>query len=132
MRLAPERTTGENMTQTVDDLLRKNLEATGERDAEKRRAMMSTIWMADGVFVDPDGPHVGPQAIDEAIERLLLTFPGFAFSELSAPDSHNEMGRLAWGFGPPSANPVVTGLDVIVSKARKIEALYTFLDPHKK
>jgi hypothetical protein len=83
------------MTQTVDDLLRKNLEATGERDAEKRRAMMSTIWLADGVFVDPDGPHVGPQAIDEAIERLLLKFPDFVFSELTAPDSHNGIGRLA-------------------------------------
>jgi hypothetical protein len=29
---------------SVDDLLRKNLEAFGERDAEKRRTVMSTIW----------------------------------------------------------------------------------------
>ncbi len=28
----------------VDDLLRKNLEAFGERDAEKRRAAISAIW----------------------------------------------------------------------------------------
>jgi len=84
------------------------------------------------VFVDPDGPHIGPEAIDEAIERLLLRFPDFAFSELSAPDSHNGIGRLAWGFGPPGATPVVSGLDVIVSKGGKIEALYTFLDPRKK
>lgn len=120
------------MTQTVDDLLRKNLETFGERDAKKRRAIMATIWAADGVFIDPDGPHLGPQAIDEAIERILLKFPDFVFSELSAPDSHNGIGRLAWGFGPPGAKPVVTGLDVIVSKAGRIEALYTFLDPHKK
>jgi hypothetical protein len=30
--------------QGVDDLLRNNLEAFGERDAEKRRTSISTIW----------------------------------------------------------------------------------------
>ena len=49
--------------QGVDDLLRKNLDAFGERDAEKRRLAISTIWESDGVFVDPDGLHIGPDAI---------------------------------------------------------------------
>jgi hypothetical protein len=30
--------------QSVDDLLRKNLEAFGERDAEMRRTALSMIW----------------------------------------------------------------------------------------
>jgi hypothetical protein len=77
------------------------------------------IWAADGVFIDPDGPHAGPEAIDEAIERLSARFPDFVFSELSAPDSHNGIGRLAWGFGPLGAKPVLTSLDVIVSKKRQ-------------
>jgi hypothetical protein len=34
----------ENAMQGVDDLVRKNLEAFGERDAEKRRTAISTIW----------------------------------------------------------------------------------------
>jgi hypothetical protein len=34
----------ENAMQSVDDLLRKNLEAFGECDAEKRRKAISTIW----------------------------------------------------------------------------------------
>jgi hypothetical protein len=115
--------------QSVDDLLRRNLEAFGERDAEKRRATISKIWEPDGVFVDPDGLHIGPEAIDDAIEHLLLKFPDFVFSELGAPDSHNGIGRLAWGFGLTGKKPAVTGLDVIVSKTSKIQALYTFLDP---
>src|SRR5580698_790289 len=86
--------------QSIDDLLRKNLDAFGERDAEKRRLDISTIWESDGVFVDPDGLHIGPDAIDNAIEHLLLKFPDFVFSELSQPDFHNGIGRLAWGFGP--------------------------------
>jgi hypothetical protein len=72
--------------QSVDDLLRKNLEAFGERDAEKRRTAISAIWCSEGVFVDPDGKHLGLKAIDDAIEHLLQKFPDFVFSELSAPD----------------------------------------------
>jgi hypothetical protein len=118
----------ENAMQSVDDLLRKSLEAFGERDGEKRRTAISTIWESDGIFIDPDGTHIGTEAIDNAVEDLLLKFPDFVFSELGVPDSHNGIGRLAWGFGPAGKKPAVTGLDVIVSKADKIEALYTFLD----
>ena len=121
-----------NAMQSVDDLLRRNLNAFSERDAEKRSTAISAIWESDGVFVDPDGLHVGHKAIDNAIEHLLLKFPEFVFSELSGPDSHNGIGRLAWGFGPAGKNPAVTGLDVIVSKAGKIEALYTFLDSSER
>jgi hypothetical protein len=119
----------ESGMQSVDDLLRKNLKAFGERAAEKRRTALSTIWESDGVFIDPDGLHIGLEAIDNAVQHLLLKFADFVFSELGVPDSHNGIGRLAWGFGPAGEKPAVTGLDVIVSKAGKIEALYTFLDP---
>jgi hypothetical protein len=122
----------ENAMQSVDNLLRKNLKAFGERNAQKRRTAISTIWESDGVFIDPDGLHIGPEAIDNAIEHLLLKFADFVFSELGVPDSHNGIGRLAWGFGPAGKKPAVTGLDVIVSKAGKIEALYTFLDPAQR
>jgi hypothetical protein len=117
------------MTRTVDDLLRKNLDAFGERDATKRRAIMSTLWAANGVLIDPEGPHVGPHAIDEVIDRLLLNFPDFVLTELGPPNSHNGIGRLAWGFGPPGEKPVVTGLDVMVTNADRIQAFYTFVDP---
>ena len=65
--------------QSVDDLLRKNPDVFGECDAEKRQAAISTIWESEGVFVDPDGLHIGPEAIDNAIERPLLKFPDFIF-----------------------------------------------------
>jgi hypothetical protein len=119
----------ENAMLSVDDLLRENLEAFGDRDTEKRRTVISAIWDSEGVFVDPDGLHIGPEDIDKAIEDLLLRFPDFVFSELGVPDSHNGIGRLAWGFGPAGETPAITGLDVLVSKAGRIEALYTFIDP---
>jgi hypothetical protein len=96
------------------------------------RVKTSAIWDSDGVFVDPDGLHIGPEAIDKAIVHLLLKFPDFVFSALGVPDSHNGIGKLAWGFGAAGKTPAVSGLEVIVSKAGKIEALYTFLDPARK
>jgi hypothetical protein len=41
-----------------------------ERDAEKRRAIIASLWAADGVFIDPDGIHVGRAAIDQTAEQL--------------------------------------------------------------
>jgi hypothetical protein len=96
------------------------------------RVKTSAIWDSDGVFVDPDGLRIGPEAIDKAIVHLLLKFPDFVFSALGVPDSHDGIGRLAWGFGAAGKTPSVSGLEVIVSKAGKIEALYTFLDPARK
>jgi hypothetical protein len=54
------------------------------------------------------------------------------FRELGEPDFPSRIGGLAWGFGPPGKKPAITGLDVIVSKAGKIEALYTFLEPAER
>jgi len=39
------------------------------------------------------------------------------------------VGKLDWGFGPAGAEPVITGIDVLVIKGDKIGAIYTFLDP---
>ena len=75
--------------QSVDDLLKKNLKAFGERNAQKRRIAISTIWESDGVFIDPDGLHIGPEAIDNAIERLVLKFPDFVFMGHGRPNSLN-------------------------------------------
>jgi hypothetical protein len=81
--------------------VRQNLFAVfGERDPAKRRAAIASIWAADGIFIDPDGPHAGQGAIDEAVEQLLRKFPDFVFSERGAVDAFHGIGRLAWGFGP--------------------------------
>ena len=119
------------MATSIEYLLKQNLHTVfGERNRDKRRATIATIWKEDGVFIDPDGPHVGHKAIDEAVELLLHRFPNFVFSEVGAIDAFHGIGRLAWGFGPPGMPPKVTGLDVVVVTDGRLSALYTFLD-HK-
>ena len=43
-------------------------------------------------LIDPDGPHVGHAAIDEAVEQLLRRFPDFVFSERGALDAYHGVG----------------------------------------
>jgi hypothetical protein len=58
----------ENAMQGGDDLLRKNLEAFGERDGEKRRTAISTIWSL--TEYSSILTVRGPEAIDNAVEGL--------------------------------------------------------------
>ena len=117
----------------VRGLMKQNLLGVfSERDAEQRRSLIAKIWDTKGTFIDPEGRHVGHTAINDAAEQLLLRFPDFAFSALADGDANSGVGRLPWGFGPPSEPRKITGMDVLVaSDDRRITAVYTFVDALK-
>jgi hypothetical protein len=120
-------------TNVVKNLMKQNLLGVfSERDAVKRRSLIAKIWDTKGIFIDPEGRYVGHAAINDAAEQLQRRFPDFAFSELADGDAYSGVGRLRWGFGPPSDPRKLTGMDVLVaSDDRRITALYTFLDAVK-
>jgi len=114
----------------VKNLMKQNLLGVfSEHDAEKRRSLIAKIWDSKGIFIDPEGRYVGRTAINDAAEQLQRRFPDFAFSELADGDAYSGVGRLRWGFGPPSEPQKMTGMDVLVaSDDRRITAIYTFVD----
>jgi hypothetical protein len=117
----------------VKALMKQNLLGVfSERDAVKRRSLIAKIWDSKGIFIDPEGRYVGHTAINDAAEQLQRSFPDFAFSELADGDAYSGVGRLRWGFGPPSEPRKITGMDVLVaSDDRRITAIYTFVDAVK-
>jgi hypothetical protein len=117
----------------VKDLMKQNmLGVFSERDAGKRRSLIAKIWDSKGIFIDPEGRYVGHTAINDAAEQLQRRFPDFAFSMLADGDAYSGVGRLQWGFGPPSEPRKITGMDVLVaSDDRRITTLYTFVDAVK-
>jgi len=120
------------MSETIEALLRRNLfEVFGERDRAKRREALAEIWHGEGVLVNPDGRHVGRVEIGHTVETLLAKFPGFVFTERTAPEGFHGVGRIGWGFGPPDAPPVVTGIDVGEATAGKLRLLFAFIDPEQ-
>jgi len=117
------------MAASAAELLEQNLLGVfGERDVERRRAVLETIWSPEGVFVDPEGRSVGFDAIDQRIGELQAQFPGFVFAARGTADVMQDVGSLAWGFGPAGAGPAVTGVDIAVTRDGKIESLYAFID----
>jgi len=121
------------MAQTVETLLRENIhEVFSEPDTEKRHKAIARLWAEDGVFIDHDARYEGHSGIALAADGLAKKFPNFIFTERGEIMAIHGAGKLDWGFGPAGAEPVITGIDVLVIKGDKIGAIYTFLDPPKK
>ena len=121
------------MAHTVETLLRENIHGVfSERDVQKRHANITRLWAEDGVFIDHDARYEGHSGIALAADGLAKKFPNFIFTERGEIMAFHGVGKLDWGYGPAGAEPVITGIDVLVIKGDKIGALYTFLDPPKK
>jgi hypothetical protein len=114
----------------VKDLMKQNLLGVfSEHDTEKRRSLIAKIWDSNCIFIDPEGRYVGHTGVNNAVEQLQHRFPDFAFSVLADGDVNSGVGRLRWGFGPPSEPRKITGIDVLVaSDDCRITAIYTFVD----
>ena len=120
---------GDNMSESVEALLRRNLlEVFNERDRLRRHEALAEIWHAEGVLVNLDGRQVGRVEIDQAVEKLQAKFPGFVFTQRIAPEGFHGVGRIGWGFGPEGTAPVVTGIDVAEATAGKLRLLFAFVD----
>ena len=82
----------------------------------------------DCVFYGQPGVFVSHDVLDSFAGDPRATHPHFAYTSQSAPQALHNVGRLAWGSGPPGDKPNCTGLDVIVVRDDKIATLYVFLD----
>ncbi len=111
------------------ELLQRNLHGVfGQRDALKRRQELESIWLAEGVFIDPDGRYDGFGAIDRRVAELQALFAEFEFSQLGYPQTMHGVGKLAWGFGPAGQPHTATGIDIAVTRDGKLVELYAFID----
>jgi hypothetical protein len=118
------------MSNNIETLLVRNLyEIFDERDPARRKTAIEAIFDRDCQFSDPRGRHVGHRGLEDAVVALQGQFPDHVFSQIGDVDALQDSGRLAWAFGPPHEPRRITGLDVAVVNAKRISALYTFLDP---
>lgn len=126
----------QNMAQIVETLLRENIFSVfGEHDAQKRQAKIAAIWADDGVFIvvpQPNARYEGHSGIEKAAADFIAQFPAFTFTEHGEAQTGSEVGMMPWAFGPPGADPIFTGIDVLVTKGDKIGAVYVFQNPPKK
>ena len=121
----------ETPSQRSEPLLHENLvRVFGERNRERRQAAIAEIYAPDAVLYEPDVSAAGHQAINDAVETLLANVPPeFVFTAQGAAIGHHGIARLRWAAGPPNGPVAVTGTDIALVAAGRIQRLYVLLDP---
>jgi hypothetical protein len=120
----------------IDELLTRHLQVWSENDAKIRKVLIQEIYALDVEVVDPFSIITGQESLNDFITGLQSKNPGYQFSFANAIDSHNHIARLNWQYGPPESPAMITGQDIFVIGAARIERLFIFvdgpnaLDPH--
>lgn len=100
------------MTNDLNNLINRYIEAWNETDAGRRRELVAGIWSDDGTYLDPLMSGTGHDEIDAMIGGAQQQFPGHRFELSFGPDAHNDRVRFAWRlFGPEGDAPVAAGVD---------------------
>ena len=112
------------------DLLHSNLhEVFSERDPERRRAAIERTYVEDVTFIDPEGEHVGRQALSDQAQKLLDGLPaGYVFDEDGPAYAGTDTAALAWQVGPPG-KPIARGLDILTIRDGRVSVVRTLVAP---
>lgn len=103
-------------------------EVFNEPDPARRGAVIAEVFTEDVVFTDPSSVVTGRAELAAAVTGLLAQGPGFVFSPAGPFRGVGSLGLRPWQLGPPGAQPVLGGLDVIEVVEGRIGRLWTMLD----
>jgi len=114
---------------TAEQLLERMLQDVfNEPDADRRAAAIDEVFAEDVVFADPGATVTGRADLAAAITGLLAQGPGFVFVPAGPFRGIGDLGLRSWHLGPPGAEPVLGGLDVVEVVDGRIAKLWTMLD----
>jgi ketosteroid isomerase-like protein len=114
----------------IRELMRRNvLEVFGQRDRAARRAAIAGLYAPDVRFVDDDGSVTGHDAIDDAVERVLTSFPQLSFAVATPPSAVGDLGRVTWELRTADGVARARGMDLATVADGRITRMWTFLDP---
>ena len=107
----------------------RNLEAFGENDPVRRRAVIDEIWNEDGVFYDPkSGTHQGRDEINRIAGVIKADHPEFRYRPITEPEVLGNSARVKWVSGRPGEPPAYAGTDFVIAKDGRLAAVYYFID----
>ncbi len=111
-------------------LVTQHLEIWNEKNVEKRDALMKATYAQNIEMVVRHFIANGNAEIAKFVAGLQNDNKGFAFTVKSV-ETHHNIARLYWQFGPKSKPDTVTGMDLFVIENGKITKLYVFVDEAK-
>jgi hypothetical protein len=116
-------------TPTAAQLLERMLQGVfNEPDEARRDLAIAAVFADDVVFADADAAVTGQTELGAKVTALLAQGPGLVFSHAGPFRGVADVGLRPWRLGPPGAEPVLGGLDVIEVVDGRIAKLWTVLD----
>lgn len=113
---------------TIDSLMRASLlRVFGEGDPEARLAAMREIYSEDITFADAEGVVAGLAAVNAKAQAIRDGAPGFEFSEAGPVLAVQDLGHLAWDYGPVGQDAVVSGIDIALVEGDRIRSIHTIV-----
>jgi hypothetical protein len=118
------------MTDDLNTLIHRYIDAWNETDADRRRELVSHTWTEDGSYLDPLMSGNGHDSIATMIALAQQQFPGHRFELSFGPDAHNDRVRFAWRLhGPEGGAPVAAGADFgVVAEDGRLRSVTGFLE----
>ncbi|MET0693991.1 MAG: nuclear transport factor 2 family protein [Propionibacteriaceae bacterium] len=114
---------------TAAQLLERMLQGVFNEPDERRRATaIAEVFAEDVVFTDAETTVHGRTELAAKVTALLAQGPGLVFSPAGPFRGVAALGLRPWRLGPPGAEPVLGGLDVIEIEGGRIAKLWTMLD----
>ena len=118
---------------SIDSVIDTSLEAYGEPDPSRRRALIRQVWATDGHLIDPPLDGTGHDGIDAMFAAVQSQFPGHTFRRTTAVDEHHHIARYGWALVAADGSVTITGTDVAVidndGKLSKIVGFFGDLSP---
>jgi len=120
---------GPTETPVGADLLDRMLQSVfNEPDEARRASAIAAVFADDVVFTDAEMTTTGRTELGARVTALLAQGPGLVFSPAGPFRGVASLGLRPWRLGPPGAEPVLGGLDVIEVVDGRIAKLWTMLD----
>lgn len=99
-----------------------------EKDADRRRELLSTNWTENATYVDPLMRGDGHSGIDALVAGVPQRFPQFQFKLIGKPDGFGDHVRFSWALGPADGESPIEGTDFAVVESGRIASVTGFLD----
>jgi hypothetical protein len=114
--------------QDVQTIVTRYIDSFNETDADRRRALLESLYTAECTYTDPQVDLVGTDQINGFIGQTQEHFPGLTFTLGGPIDAHHNQARFQWHAGPAAAPDAIVGFDVIVMEDDRIRHVYGFID----